>query len=154
MNKTHAIFAATLVSALAITGCKKKEEPAVVAPPASTPALATPPATQASINIVALELGKGLADDKRVAEASTQFGAQDTIHASVNTQGDGAGKKLGARWTYQDGTLVHEEVVDMVGNDSIYAFKISNTNPWPTGNYKVEISLDGQPLQSRDFSVK
>lgn len=155
MKKTHAIFAAALVSALAVTGCKKKEEAAPPPPPAATPSLDTAPATQpASISIVALELGKGLADDKRVAEAISQFGSGDTIHASVNTQGDGTGKKLGARWTYQDGALVHEESVDMVGSDSIYAFKISNSNPWPTGNYKVEISLDGQPLQSREFSVQ
>lgn len=156
MKNTHTIFAVALVSALAMTACKKKEEAAPVpAPPAvAAPAPAEASTPAASISIVTLELGKGLADDKRVAEAVTEFSSGDTIHASVNTEGDGTGKKLGARWTYQDGALVHEESVDMTGSNSIYAFKISNANPWPAGNYKVEISLDGQPLQSREFSVK
>ena len=34
------------------------------------------------------------------------------------------------------------------------AFHISKPDGWPTGNYKVEISLDGKVVATKDFSVK
>ncbi|WP_266170273.1 hypothetical protein [Dyella subtropica] len=33
-------------------------------------------------------------------------------------------------------------------------FEISKPDGWPAGNYKVEISLSGQPAGSKDFSEK
>lgn len=149
------VFATALIAVVAVAGCKKQDAPAPAPSATPAPASTSPaPAPAASVRIVAVELGKGLADDKRVAEAVTVFAPRDTIHASVNTEGDGNGKKLAARWTFQDGAQVHDESVDMAGSNSIYAFKLSNTNPWPVGTYKVEISLDGQALESREFQVK
>jgi hypothetical protein len=34
------------------------------------------------------------------------------------------------------------------------SFQISKPDGWPVGSYKVEISLNGQPAGSKDFSVK
>ena len=34
------------------------------------------------------------------------------------------------------------------------AFHISKPDGWPTGKYKVEISLDGNVVQTREFEVK
>ncbi|WNL46030.1 hypothetical protein RKE25_21895 [Dyella sp. BiH032] len=32
--------------------------------------------------------------------------------------------------------------------------EISKPDGWPTGNYKVEITLNGQPAGTKEFSVK
>ena len=34
------------------------------------------------------------------------------------------------------------------------AFMISKPSGFPAGNYKVDISLNGNPVASKDFSVK
>ncbi|RMH93806.1 hypothetical protein EBB59_03940 [Lysobacter pythonis] len=84
----------------------------------------------------------------------TRFGKNDTIYASINTSGDGAGKKIAAKWTFQDGQTVHEESRDMTGADTTYEFHVANPKGWPAGKYKVDVSMDGGAAQSREFEVK
>ena len=84
--------------------------------------------------------------------ASTSFAKSDTIHASVAT--DGAGGKLNAKWTYQDGQTVDSQDKDVASGPQVSDFSISKPDGWPAGKYKVEISLDGNVVQSRDFEVK
>ena len=38
--------------------------------------------------------------------------------------------------------------------DGVTDFQISKPSGWPTGKYKVEISLDGSVVQTREFDVK
>ena len=100
--------AAALFGTLALVGCKKKEE-AVVTPPAATepapaPAPVEPAATPATVTTV--DLGNAVGADNRVAAPLTSFATKDTIHASVATDG-GSGGNLNAKWTFQDGQVVH-----------------------------------------------
>ncbi|HZX70841.1 MAG TPA: hypothetical protein VFE77_08475 [Rhodanobacter sp.] len=50
---------------------------------------------------------------------------------------------------------MHEDskMLDTMGAQTT-AFMISKPDGFPTGNYKVEISLDGKPVAGKDFSVK
>lgn len=158
MNRKHLTIAlaSALVATVGFTGCKKKEEPVVAPPPPAaetTPAPAPAPAA-APFSIVSVDLGNAVGADNRVTTAATSFARTDTIHASVNTSGDGAGKKLGAKWTYQDGQTVHEESRDMAGADTIYEFRIANPKGWPVGKYKVDVTVDGASMQAREFDVK
>jgi hypothetical protein len=43
--------------------------------------------------------------------------------------------------------------VNFTGN-GVTDFQISKPDGWPTGKYKVEVSLDGAAVQSREFEVK
>ncbi len=159
MNRKHLTIAlaSALIATVGITGCKKKEE-AVVAPPAAeapapAPMDTTPAAAPATIN--AVELGNAIGADNRVTTATAVFGKTDTIYASVNTSGAAsAGNKLNAKWSYQDGQTVHTEDRAMEGADTMYEFHIQNPKGWPVGKYKVDVTLDGGQLQTREFEVK
>jgi hypothetical protein len=38
--------------------------------------------------------------------------------------------------------------------DDVTEFHISKPSGWPTGRYKVQILLNGTPVESEDFEVK
>ena len=159
MNRKHLTIAlaSALIATVGITGCKKKEEAAAMPPaaeaPAPAPVDAAPTVAPATIN--AVELGNAIGADNRVTTASAVLGKTDTIYASVNTSGAAAaGNKLNAKWSYQDGQTVHTEDRVMDGADTIYEFHIQNPKGWPVGKYKVDVTLDGGQLQTREFEVK
>ena len=154
-NRISLAVAAALIATVALAGCKKKDETATTTPPATTepapapmPAPATTPATVTSV-----DLGSAVGADNKVTMAATSFATKDTIHASVAT--DGAGGKVNAKWTYQDGQTVNESSQTIAPNgNAVTSFHISKPDGWPTGNYKVEITLDGKSVATKDFSVK
>lgn len=155
-------IAAALLGSLALVGCKKKQdETAMTPPPAAEPAPAmTPaPAPAAAVTVTAVDLGNAVGADKKVTAATTTFSPKDTIYAAVSTSAADASMaatgKLGAKWTYQDGQVVDDSSQDFnfTGTDTT-DFQISKPSGFPTGNYKVEVSLDGNVVQSKDFEVK
>ena len=156
-NRISLAIAAALLATVALAGCKKKDDATTATPPATTepapapvepaPAPAPTPATVSSV-----DLGNAVGADNKVTTASTSFAKADTIHASVAT--DGAGGKLNAKWTYQDGQTVDSQDKDVAAGPQVSDFSISKPDGWPAGKYKVEVSLDGAVVQSRDFEVK
>ena len=159
-NRISLAVAAALLAAVALAGCKKQDEAAMTTPPASEPAMPAPaveptpePApTPAPASVTSVDLGSTVGADNKVAAPATTFATKDTIHASVAT--DGGGGKLGAKWTYQDGQTVDSQEKDVAAGPQVSDFSISKPDGWPAGKYKVEISLDGSVVQSRDFEVK
>ena len=155
-NRISLAIAAALIATVALAGCKKKDDMATTTPPATTepaPAPVEPaPAPAATSSVLSVDLGNAVGADNKVTMASTTFATKDTIHASVAT--DGAGGKLNAKWTYQDGQTVDSQDKDVAAGPQVTDFSISKPDGWPAGKYKVEISLDGAVVQSRDFEVK
>lgn len=152
-NTLQTAIAVALFGTLALVGCKKKEE-AVVTPPAATtepmPAPA-PAATPAMVSSV--DMGKAVGADNRVSAPMSSFAKADTIHASVATDG-GAASNLNAKWTFQDGQVVHSEDKAVAAGPQVTDFQISKPDGWPAGKYKLDVSMDGKVVQSRDFDVK
>lgn len=163
-NRMHLAVAAALVASMALVGCKKKEEAAVMPPPATEPAAPAAPApapapAAASATVTSVDLGTQVGADKKVTAASSTFKPTDTIHASVaTTTSDPTASvpaRLGAKWTFQDGQTVKEasEDINFAGTGNT-TFSINSPNGFPTGRYKVEISLNGAVVQTREFEVK
>lgn len=152
-------IAAALFGSLALVGCKKQQdETAITPPPATTePAPAPPmepaPMPAATATVLSVDLGNAIGADNRISTPSSTFAPTDTIHASVATDG-GAPGKLTATWTFQDGQVVNTEDRDVAAGPQVSEFQISKPDGFPAGTYKVEISLDGQVVQSKDFEVK
>jgi len=156
----HALVVA-LLGAVALAGCKKREEAAVTPPPAAEPA-ALPPvaAPAATASVTGIDLGNAVGADMRVATPMSTFATGDTIHASVATSTSDAmatvPSSLGIKWTHLDSNqVVHQETkqVNLTGAGAT-DFQISKPDGWPTGRYKVEVSLDGAVVQSREFEVR
>lgn len=151
----------TLGATVALVGCRKKEEPAPAAPAAETAPTAAAPAPSATVSITALDLGNAIDAGNKVPAPTTTFSPKDTIYASVTTTtSDPAATvpaRIGAKWTFQDGQTVQEDppVEVQATNGGVTAFSISNPDGFfPVGKYKVEISLDDNVVQSREFEVK
>lgn len=139
------------VSLAALPGCKKSQEPPA---PARSEASPAPAAMAQPVAVVGLTLGNGVGPDKKVTGETRTFAPGDTIYASVDTQGAAPSAALAARWTYQDGQTVHEETQALaLTGPATTEFHIARPNGWPKGTYKVEILLDGVPVQSADFTV-
>lgn len=166
-NRLQLAMLAAMLGSAALVGCKKKEEPAPLPPVADTtpaPAPAPAPAPMAATAAVnGVDLGNAVGADMRVTAPMTTFGAKDTIYAAVSTgTSDPAASvagKLGAKWTYlnADGsvTTVHEESKDLsFAGDGVTDFQISKPDGWPLGKYKLEVTLDGNVVQTREFEVK
>ena len=165
-TRTHYAVAAALVATLALAGCKKKEEVAPPPPAAETPAPApaepapAPAPMAATASVASVDLGSAIGADKKVTAAAASFKPKDTIYASVSTStSDPAATvatKLGAKWTFQDGQTVHEDPSADVQatNGGVTEFHINSPKGFPEGKYKVEITQDGNVVQSKEFDVK
>ena len=161
-NRLHMALLAAMIGSAALVGCKKKEEPEPLPPVATEPAPTTPaPAPMAATaSVTAVDLGNAVGADMRVTAPMSSFAPKDTIYAAVSTaSSDPAASvpgKLGAKWTHVDSSqTVHEETRDINFTGSgVTDFQISKPDGWPTGKYKVEVALDGNVVQTREFTVK
>jgi hypothetical protein len=133
-----------LLLALGVFSCAKKaDESASMPPPASGP-----------VTVVAVDLGRGIGYDKQVTEKAEIFKPNDTIYASIHTSGVSPSAKLGVKWTFQDGQVV-DQSEQVIAPDGAAAteFHITKPDGFPAGNYKLEVFVDGSPVQTRDFKV-
>ena len=161
MNKPRSqalTLAVAMAGALALSACGKNQEPApppVVVVPAPAPAPVTAPPAPAPVAVSSVDLGSAVGPDQKVTAATTTFAPKDTIYAVVSTTGMAPSAVLDAKFTYQDGQTVNESSQTIAPNgNAVTAFHISKPDGWPVGDYKVEISLDGTSVASKDFSVK
>lgn len=157
----HALFIAAIAS-VAIVGCKKKEEAPPVAAPAPTPVeTAPPPAPAPTASVTAVDLGSAVGPDLKVTTATATFKPKDTIYASITTAtSDPAASvpgKLGVQWTYNDASgpmSVNQESKDVAFTGAgTNEFHIAKPDGFPVGKYKVDVSLDGNVVQSKEFEV-
>ena len=159
-----------LLGTLALAGCKKKEADTSMTPPASTTIATPPPAmpatvaspvpTTSAVGVTGVELGNAAGPDMKIAAPTTMFSTKDKIIAAVSTSTTDAMAtvpgKLAAKWSHQDSNqVVNEESRDIQFHGAqVYDFQIENKQPWPAGKYKVEVMLDGNMVQAREFEVK
>jgi hypothetical protein len=146
-----ALIRVTAMALIVTTGaCKKKDAPAV-----DTTAMAPiPPPAPVALHVTGVETGKGLNADKTVKDDAHDFGVRDTVYVSVKTEGAGSGK-LGAKFTFQDGQTVNETSQDInTTGDANNEFHLQKKSPWPKGNYKVLVTLNGDSAGTKDFTIK
>ena len=162
-NRLNMAVLAAMLGTAALVGCKKKEEAPPPPPPvAAEPAPLPPPApVAATATVSSVDLGNAVGADMRVTAPMTSFSPKDTIYAAVSTAtSDPAASvpgKLGAKWTHVDSNQVvkEEPAKDVTFTGAgVTDFQISKPDGWPTGKYKLEVSLDGNVVQTRDFEVK
>ena len=165
MNRTlPTVLATALVAVLAVAGCKKKDDTAAM-PAATTPEATTPapvpmpppaatvaqPAPATSVTVTTLDLGNAIGADNHIAAPTTSFSTKDTIHAAVAT--DGPGGNLSAKWTMGD-KVVDTQDKTVAAGPQVTEFSISKPDGWPAGHYTLQVSANGNVVQSRDFDVK
>jgi hypothetical protein len=114
----------------------------------------TPPGTAAAVRVTDLTLGRSVGGDKAVTDRTESFKPNDTIYASVATEGSAQSATLRAKWSFEDGQLVDETTQTIAPNSQARTeFHISKPNGWPAGKYKVEVFLNDQSAESKTFVV-
>ena len=143
-------LALSLGALVALGACSKKNDAAV-----DTTAIApTPPPAPAALHVTGVETGKGINADKTVKDDAHDFGVRDTIYVSVKTEGAGSGT-LAAKFTFKDGQTVNESSQNISPTaDANHEFHVSKKTAWPKGDYKVLITLNGDSVGVKDFTVK
>jgi hypothetical protein len=138
-----------LLAVVFLGACAKKEAP----PPPPTPVPATP--TPVPFKVTSVDLGKSIGDDSRIKDAATDFGRNDTIYAAISSEGVSAKATLKARWTFgAKGTLVNEETRDIAPTGpAVTEFHITKPSGWPVGKYTLEVSVDGTPVATKEFTA-
>jgi hypothetical protein len=155
--------AAALFATLAVAGCKKREPAETAGTPAPSatatmpapaepmPAPSTTPPASTTLAVTTVDLGNAIGADNRIAVPMTSFAKTDTIHASVAT--DGPGGNLTGKWTMGD-KVVDTQSKTVAAGPQVTEFSISKPDGWPAGHYKLEVSSDGNVLQTREFDIK
>jgi len=153
-------FSLALATTLVLAACKKPEPVPAPTPPVSTsPEPVAPAAPAVAASVTAVDLGNAVDADNRVSAPGASFAPGDTIYAAVTTATNDpvatVPATLAAHWTYQDGQTVSQDSrqLNLTGPGTT-TFHISKPDGFPTGRYRVDISLDGNLVQSREFEVK
>ena len=123
----------------------------------SSAAVATAASTATPFAFDKLTLGDAVNASHEVTRAADHFAPDDkTLYASVATVGSSSGATLNAKWSYlEGGGQLVSNISQSIATDgrALTTFKVQNPDLWPEGKYKVEISIDGKPVASQDFSI-
>lgn len=134
--------------------------PAPATPAAASTAAAAPaaPAAAEGFQVSTITLGDAVTNDHKVKKEVTSFSpSQKTIYVSVDTTGSTPGATINAKWSYLEGsgqvvTSTSQSII--ADGPSTTTFRVQNPNLWPEGKYKVDISVDGKQVASKNFEVK
>lgn len=140
------------LSALSAIACRKEEE----LPPADSAAAAPAPAPAM---VTTIETGRTIGADKRIADTASTIRPNDTLYVSVVTSNATANTTLKSVVTFQGGQVVDSatQVVAapaMTGGTSVTEFHWVKPGGWPTGDYTIEVWLDGQSAGTRTVTIK
>jgi hypothetical protein len=148
-----------LAAVASLGACGKKEQAVPVAPPAPPPVAAAPAApdlVNVPVSVKQVVLGNKVDDAKKAAGPTSAFAPTDTIYASVETIGSGKAS-LKALWTYHKGdkTVQVSEVTQELDakGPANSEFHVSKPGGWPTGDYQVEVFMNGASVATQKFAV-
>ncbi len=98
-----------------------------------------------------------LSKDEAGSQTTTTFGPDDKFYLKVNLANAPDTTKVKAAWTAvaAEGaeSNTHLDDVELTSGSGVLTFDLDNANPWPAGEYKVDIYLDGQLERSLPFRV-
>jgi hypothetical protein len=108
-----------------------------------------------TVRVTDVSLGRAIGGDKAVTDSTDKFGPNDTIYASVATDGTAASATLRAKWTFEDGQTV-DDTSRTIAPSGVERteFHIAKPNGWPAGKYKLEVFLNNESAKTKDFEVK
>ena len=149
MTQARFPLAMIAVAALALNGCGRRDE----VPADSAVAAPAPAAPMASVTTI--ETGKHVDANKRVVDTTSVFAPNDTMYVAVVTANATPSSTLKTLVTFQDGQVVDSSSQTVqAGPSSVTEFHLVKPGGWPTGDYTVEIMLDGQSVGTRRLTVR
>ena len=144
----YTISSVIILSAWAVLaglGCSSKSSPAVKS------VVLTNSVTSKTVSNGAQQVSPG--------PAMTTFGAHDTIHAVIQVSGNSANPGVSADFIAVSAGGVQNHDISRVDGQldkshNQFDAKLSNSNPWPSGSYRVDIYLNDKLVKSLNYSVQ
>lgn len=107
------------------------------------------------VRVTDVTLGRSIGGDKMVTDKTDNFKPNDTVYASVATEGSAQSATLRAKWTFEDGQVVDDSSHTIApGSRERTEFHIAKPDGWPTGKYTVEVFLDNKSADTKSFEVR
>jgi hypothetical protein len=108
-----------------------------------------------AVRVTDVSVGRAIGGDKAITDVTDTFKPNDTIYASVATDGSAQSATVRAKWTFEDGQVVNDSTRTIApSKPERTEFHISKPDGWPAGKYKVEVFLDNQSAGTKDFAVR
>lgn len=140
-----------VLAAAALVACSKSDMP-----PADSAAAAPAPPPPAMVTII--ETGKHVDANKRIVDTTSAFAPNDTLFVSVVTTNATSTSTLKTLVSFQTGQVVDSSsqaiAAAPVGTPSVTEFHLVKPGGWPTGDYTIEVWLDGVSAGTRTVAVK
>jgi hypothetical protein len=109
-------------------------------------------ACSGNLTVSAIQVGKALNSDNSIRTLSTTFKPNDTIYASVLTDGTGRAT-LSARFSYGGRAISEPEKRVSYKGAAATEFHIEYSGGFPTGDYDIELFLNGTSVGTRRVRV-
>src|SRR5688572_23978778 len=133
-------------SALSVAGCKKEVEVEKQTPTGTV---------TKTVEVEHVKVGNAIGSNKVIVDEKDEFLPNETIYVSVETEGTAPQATVTARWLYGDNQVIEETSQQIVPADAVATeFHVQKPDGWPTGEYKVEILLNGEKVATEGFEVK
>lgn len=150
-----------LVLGLPLAACRKAEpgraDSAQRSPDSRGPASGSASeAAPAAVHVTEVSLGKSVGPDRKVQSPTDHFGPNDTIIASVSTDGAGKPATIFAKWTFEDGQVIRNDqrTISPTG-PAVTGFSVEKPGGWPRGGYKLDVYVDsGGASSTKTFRVE
>ena len=112
-------------------------------------------ACETSVSTAAISSAKLTSDSAGTAETTT-YTPDQTFYLAADLANAPSDTKVKAVWYAVDdaGTATKLAEKEIVGSGTPLIFNASNSNAWPTGNYRVELYLNDKLDKTLDFSVE
>lgn len=106
-----------------------------------------------AVAVTDIDLGRELKADLTIGDKTDAFRATDVIYASIGTTGTGRAT-LKVRWTFEGNQFVAEDAQDITPTGpSRTEFHLSKPTGLASGNYRVEVTLNGAPVGTKEFKI-
>lgn len=108
-----------------------------------------------ALDVTAIQLGTEAGPDNTIASPQDTFAADDDIVVAIETDGAASEAELSAKLVFEDGQTAGEEseTITTTGAETT-AITFSNDEPWPTGQYMVEVWINGSQAKTTDLTVE
>jgi hypothetical protein len=138
----------TLVALSFIAGCKKKEEP--------TATNTTTINTTETPAVAALTMASKVDGNNNPQNSTSTFAKSDTIWVVADITGTSSGTPVEARWYHTSSNQqINANTVNTTSDGARrLPFFISTPNEWATGDYRVDILINGNVMKSSTFQVQ
>jgi hypothetical protein len=147
MHSQKLLLSLCVVLLVAVAGCGKTDTGGTAGTTGTT--------GTTTVKVTDVTLGRAIGGDKAISDSTDKFRPNDTIYASVTTDGSAPSATLRARWTFEDGQVVDESSRTIAPNNRERTeFHISKPNGWPAGKYKMEVFLNDQSVETKTFEVQ